>query len=388
MIRVIRCLMLLGGLLLLADPTAASAAASPDTELGVTKGKEKRETESQGTREEKGREQRRGKRTSESESTGLDRQTQQALKAVEQGMTARGLEASLDPQTLFVTRLREWEAGQVPLRVEAAEAWWTSCKVLTAPRLPRDVGLTAERGNGWIDSIQASWLQQASAMGVPLDDVADVAAIRAYRNCLARYGVTVAQATLYLMEDLKSLPMAVVEGNPEHGPVRVRGLGYEDVRALADVALRRAMRRITDGFLQDLFSGIEQDQAVCTFDHSLETVRCGGSRLSLTAAPTLSVGGVTIYGDKFAGLTLALKVSRTMSYAKAIERLKGTSRYAKTANEIARQAEQMEKEGQVKEAMVVRQRGVSSVLHGQVQVSPDEQTLPLAGGGIMGGQKK
>jgi hypothetical protein len=346
-----------------------------DTSLTYIPEKSKSMSNTFGTREQKALEESVAKSSRDARAKGLDRNTQDALRQMEQEQTTRGLDVSLTPQTLFLVRLRQTEQHREP---------FATCRVLTLPKLPRDFGLSPEKEDGWTDNVKASWLSQVASAGRPMAEVAgaDEPGVRAYRDCVALYGVTIAQATLLLVEDLKALPIEI-QGDPRESAT-IRGIGYDDVQVLADAAVDRAAGPggITDGFLKRLLASVLDDPVACTFDGSLQNVRCGASKLGLSSAPTLTVGNVEVYGSSFAGLTASLKVSRTMSYSRAIEQLRGTSLWTKQMQEAAETADKRVSEGRSREATSIRQRTVSAALRGQIQAAPDELRQPKSGGGL------
>lgn len=265
------------------------------------------------------------------------------LKEIRQGLSQRGMQVGLDVAALALSELRRREATDTP---------WGSCQILTSPRLPRQFGLTPERGNGWVDTVMQSWLQSVAAVGRPVDGIGNVQAIRDYRRCLALYGTTIAQAMVNLITEIDAL-----------SPGDRGGLAYQDVRRLADVAIDAAIRTgPTDAYLLDLLTAIRDDTSPCTFGGNLEKIRCGGSEIVLTAAPALTHGGIPVFGRGWAGMQGSVTATSSGSYAQALEQLQLVVGEADQAKQAETQATLREAAGDGAGAYQIRRQAVERAI--------------------------
>lgn len=247
------------------------------------------------------------------------------------------------------------------------------CKVASNPQLPRDFGLSAEYRPGVIDMIRADYLTKAAQSNNYIKDIVGLMKeieVLSYRNCLAHYGATIAQAYLYLTSDLNDLKISV--SKDENGNIAVKGMGYDDFIILADSALQKALHGITNSTIKRTYDRATQDNSPCQFDRSIENIKCGSSLIILGAKPQLYVSGVQWYGDRFAGYQGAYKVSKLWSYQDAIEKLKSTSKYSKFAHEVSKYAEELESQGKTKEATLVKKKAWELAKSGKQAVSPSK----------------
>ncbi|MDA8338366.1 MAG: hypothetical protein M0Z70_03575 [Nitrospiraceae bacterium] len=245
------------------------------------------------------------------------------------------------------------------------------CKIASNPKLPRDFGLSAELRPGVIDTIKADYLSKAAQSNSYIKDNVGLMgeiAVQAYRNCLAAYGATIAQAYLNLTADLNDLKASV--SKDENGNITVRGMGYDDFIILADAALQKALKDITNSTIKRTYERATQDNSPCQFDRSIENIKCGSSLIILGTKPQLFISGVQWYGERFAGYQGAYKVSKSWSYQDAIEKLKSTSKYSKWASEVSKYAEELESQGKTREATLVRKKAWELAKSGKQSVSP------------------
>lgn len=178
-----------------------------------------------------------GKRGSTSDSSGRDKTASQAIREVEQAMQQRSIDVTRSGDVVFLQTIAELEEnGQPP---------FAACRIATRPLLPADFGLTAQLDANTIDTIMASWLQQAAASNAPLPPAAQVG-ILAYRDCLAQYGAIIGQAYLLLEDNLKDVKAEIVSEGKAGGR-SVKGLSLEDFELLAEDALRQAVKDVETG---------------------------------------------------------------------------------------------------------------------------------------------
>ncbi|MEW6116377.1 MAG: hypothetical protein AB1553_05690 [Nitrospirota bacterium] len=300
-----------------------------------------------------------GKKTGETTSKGIDKQDQEAIKSIGQAMSQSGADVTLPLEAVFMSKIAELERNTEP---------FLSCRIATNPKLGRDFGLSAEIQPGVIEPYKADYLTKAAQSNNYIRDIADEQAIRAYRNCLASYGAVIAQSYLYLAQDLDDLKASV--GRDKEGAITVNGIGYDDFIILADAALKRALRGLTNATVKGTYERVINDNAPCQFDRSLENIKCGSSLVTLGSIPQLTASGVKIYGGSFMGFQGSYKLSKSWSYQDAIEKLKTTSKYAKFAQEVAKYTEALESKGLAADATFVRKKAWEIAKSGKQTLSP------------------
>ncbi len=343
--------------------TVPAFALDPQIDTGKT---EKRgEEQKQELREMQEKREQKGEREAETIQKGIDRQAQEAIKAIGQAMRQTGADVTLPLEAVFLDLIAQMEINNIkPFGV---------CRIATEPQLPRDFGLSAEIRPGIIDTIKADYLSKAAQSNSFIRGIADEQAIRQYRNCLVQYGAIIAQAYLNLSADIDNLGASV--SKDKDGNITVRGLGYEDFISLADSALQKALKGITNSTIRRKLDRTLQDSRPCKFDRSVENIKCGSSLIILSTKPQLFVSGIEFYGQRFAGFQGAYKVSKSWSYQDAIEKLKSTSKYAKWALEVSKYAEKMESQGRAKDATLVRKKAWELAKSGK-QVVPPTKFMP------------
>ena len=104
-----------------------------------------------------------GSRKSKTTSSGIDKQVQDAIRAVEQAMQQKGLEVSIDPAQIFLNEISLSESsGDIEL--------FRHCRVLTNPKLPVRFGLSAMVGNV-IYVVKSDYLQRAATNNAYISSV-------------------------------------------------------------------------------------------------------------------------------------------------------------------------------------------------------------------------
>lgn len=283
-----------------------------------------------------------GRKKSRTWTKGRERQQQHSDKQAGSIGQSGQLDITITPDMFFLRRVQELE--------EAGVEPFGSCRVVSAPKLPRDFGLSAEIMPGVIDTIKAGYLGNAAASNTPIASVADENAVKAYRDCLAEYGSTIREAYLILQADL-----AAVGGKMKQTKdgIEVRGLGLEDYQRLVGGAVDKAIqsaKRQRYGYL------LTADP--CRFAGKPEAIQCGPAVLKLDARPELAGAGVVIYGGQFGGLQGTYKISSHWSLTSSLERLKTVSTFAKFADEVSDYAEHLEANGKTKEAAYARKKAL------------------------------
>lgn len=304
----------------------------------------------------------RGKRGSTSDSSGRDKTTSQAVREVEQAQQQHSIDVSRSLDVVFLQTIVQLEQnGQPP---------FSACRIATRPLLPADFGLTAQIGPNTIDTIMASWLQQAAASNAPLPDTAQLGVL-AYRDCLAQYGAIVGQAYLLLEDNLKDMKAEIVSDGKAGGR-SVKGLSLEDFELLAEDALRQAVKDVEAGELsramQQTYASLLKSQ-LCTWNGTVEKIRCGGALLTLDTSPQLVFAGVPIYGQGgYFGFRAEYKLTNNYSLSSALEDLSQASTFTKWAKEVLKYTEDLEAKGQLKDAVLARRNAVETMQNGKVGV--------------------
>jgi len=328
---------------------------SIDTNIDAGKTQRTDKEQSQSIRKSQEQRESKGRKKTTTTTTGIDKQTQDVIRSVEDMRRNTEADVTLSLEMVFLDRISQME--------RQGEGEFGKCQIITRSKLPKDFGLTAEISPGVIDSIKAEYLSKAVQSNTYVTGITSEEDIRVYRNCLVFYGAVIGQAYIYLSSDLHSLG---IRSN-------ARDIGYDDFVSLANTALQRALQGINNVTIKSIYNRIVSDTSPCRFAQSIENlhVQCGPALLVIGPRPQLFVlGSLPWYGEKFAGYAGAWRVSKAWSYQSAVEALKTTSKYEKWANEVSKFAEELETQGKAKEAVAVRKKAWETVKKGGQTVSP------------------
>lgn len=307
-----------------------------------------------------------GEKKSESKAEGRELRWSNTIKAMENAMQNRSMDITVNLETLFLDRIAELE--------EQGVEPFCHCRIVTAPKLPRDFGLSSEISPGIIDSIKADWLSKAAQSNIDMTEMGQerVKAVGEYMACLVMYGGIIGQAYLNLHEDLRKLGIEEHSGTDK---TTITGIGYDDLVTLANGALARVVSegglKITNSTIRRLgWRALKyQPKIPYQLDGSLEKIRHGNTQVTLGAKPQVIVSGVQWYGQAYAGLAGSYKVSAGWSWSDALEELKSDSRYGKAANEISKYADKLASKGNSTEAVLVQKRAFDMVKSGKQSAS-------------------
>ncbi len=284
-----------------------------------------------------------GKRKSKSTSTGGDStQSRSNRQSVTENQNSSA-DVSLGLDVLFASRL---------LQLEESTAPFSTCRILTSPKLPADFGLSGAIPGG-NDPNHSQYLSvyatNNGAVGAT-KYVGNLAAIKQYRNCLAEYGAVIGQSFLNLTSDLEELGI---------GDKDIKALGYDDFIQIAEAAMNKAITEgISNNGIKRLYLQAINDKPACFFDASITNIKCGSTVTTISSKPVLMVAGAQMFGSSFAGYQGSYRLSRSWSLADAIEKMKSNSKYSKFANEVSRYSENMESQGRSKEAAAARKKAM------------------------------
>jgi hypothetical protein len=204
---------------------------------------------------------------------------------------SRSAEATLQMDALFRPVLLNLEHDTEP---------WKSCRVLSTPLMPADVGLSAIDEVGLIDSLKSEYLNQAAHANSAISGLADEARLINYRNCLALYGAVIGDAYQQLRASLPKVAQ-VAEGK---NAVTVTGLSRNDMQILSRLAVEQTVANaVKDNRIRKLYSDVVNEQSPCRFAGHLQHFVCGAVGIIIGPKPQLIIGGVEMYGDRFAGLS-------------------------------------------------------------------------------------
>jgi len=296
-----------------------------------------------------------GSRKSKTRTQGTDTTTQDTARTTGQDASQKGADVIMPLEAVFLDKIAVLEAQTEPFNL---------CKVATNPKLLRDFGLTAEISPGVIDAIAADFLAKSAQSNSGLKTIADEKAIKNYRKlpCLLR--ALIGQAYLYLSGDLNA-------GRNKNGNIDIKGMGYDDFSTLAEASLLRAVETgFTNTTIKGLYDRAVNDNQPCMFDRTLENIKCGPTVMTIGGSPQLTVSGIKMYGDGFAGYQGTFKVSRSWSFTTALENLKTNSKYAKFAEEVSNYTEELESQGRSREAVLVRKKALELAKSNKQAVSP------------------
>ncbi len=282
-----------------------------------------------------------GKRKSKSTSTGSDSTQSHSNRSSETEGMNNSADVNLSLDVLFASKILQLEETTLP---------YSTCKLLSRPKLPADFGITAEMAPGAIDSIKSQFLSSYASSNGAIDSLADVANIRSYRDCMADYGATIGQAYLYLSSDVQELGATGQS---------IKNMGYDDFVSIAEAALDKAVSGgIQSKSIKKLHNQAVGYHSTCFFEANITTIKCGSTVSTIASKPTLAVAGIQMYGNAFAGFQGSFRVSRSWSLSEAVEKMKSVSKYAKFASEVSQYAESMESQGKSKEAAAARKKAV------------------------------
>ena len=327
-------------------------------DTGKTQKHEKEQTQSMRRTQEKRKT--KGKRKSTTSSTGVDKQAADTLKQLGQAMQSHGFEITVDLKGLFLDRIAELE--------KRSRRPFCDCKIATKPVLPRDIGLSAEIAPGVIDTIKAQYISQAAQYNAPVTDLADEQAVRHYIQCLSYYGALIGEAYLNLNHDLQALDALQKD---KSGKITVSGIGYDDLCVLADGALKQAMVRIKNPYIQTLYSQAQRAKSECVLAGAPEKIRCGTVTLILGPVPQLDVLGVRFFSENtFAGFSATYRVNASWSYSDVLEALRSTTRYRKFAEDVAQYSERLVALGRAREAVMLKKKAFELAKTGKQVISP------------------
>lgn len=282
-----------------------------------------------------------GKRKSKSVSTGSDRTSSNSNRHSATEGLSNTADVSLSLDALF--------AGKI-LQLEQTTPPFSKCQILSYPKLPADFGLSAERRDGGIDTIKSQYLSAYATSNGAVGSVADVVAIKNYRDCLAEYGAAIGQAYLYITQDIKELG---ITGQ------NIDKMGYDDFISIAEAAMDKTISgEIKSKGIKRLYDQAINDKSTCYFENAINTVKCGASVINIASKPVLTVAGVQVFGTAFSGFSGSFRVSRNWSLSDVIENMKSISKYSKFASEVSTYAEGMESQGRSKEAAAARKKAI------------------------------
>lgn len=308
-----------------------------------------------------------GKRESTTTSTGTDHQDSKSNRQSSQEMRNASADVTLPLEIVFVDQIRQLESQGVEP--------FTSCKVISNPKLKRDFGLDARMQYGVIDSIKADYISKAAASNSDITDIIGEDGeqqVRQYRDCLAYYGAVIGQAYINLSSDLQEFKPK----KDRSGATVVSSIGYEDFLVLAESALQRTLKEgLTNSTIKRTYQAITGDQTTpCRFDSvKMEGgIKCGPSMMVLATVPQLHVSpSIHWFGEGgAAGFKGEYKLSRGWSYTAAIENLTSDSKYSKFAKDVQEFAEHLRTEGKGKESVRVERRAKDLTDAQKAAVSP------------------
>ncbi|MFN3481040.1 MAG: hypothetical protein ACK415_11760, partial [Thermodesulfovibrionales bacterium] len=262
----------------------------------------------------------------------------------EQLARSSGAEVSVDIMTLFLQKAAELER-------RGDNSIFGKCQVISHPKLPPDFGITSQKGKA-IDIVRADYIQRSAASSARFSTIGDEGKLLEYRDCLAEYGGIIGQAYLNFLDDISMIATFKKEKNNE--VERIEGINYDELVRIASETWDRTVRDgITSQAIRDMVNTIRRDRE-CTFDQRVEHINCGGLSITLSSSPSLVYGATQFYGGKYAGFSGTYRVSTTWSYMQAVELLRSTTKYARIAQEVASYTEQLEAQGKVRDAVMVR----------------------------------
>jgi hypothetical protein len=234
-----------------------------------------------------------------------------------------------------------------------------------------DFGLGGDMGDGVIfATAQEYQAALAKANGKIADAKINESAIKEYLLDVARQGAMIAQAAIYLQDDVA----AVGQLTRRHdGSVEIRGLGSDDLKVLAGGAISKASKGLSDARLALTMARIAKEVrgGVCRFGGDIGLIKCGAVTLQVVTPPILKFNGVPWFGaqEGFGGITGSYRVASNWSYSQALEKIKSDSEYSRWASEISTAAEELESRGKSREAIITKRKAVEKVVNSKAGLS-------------------
>jgi len=186
-------------------------------------------------------------------------------------------------QTQTYTRLEQLDTLTMLLTLEYSNIQpFSSCKVLSNPRMPRDLGLSCVGEDNLINEGKCSYLKEATQNNYPLSEVVDytdLEHIKQYMACVGLYGAIIAQ-------NMKN----------EEGFV-LRDQEIKNIYKLFINQLKKSECRLI----------------------SSDTIACGSAMIKLSFTPVLEFSNINLYSSKeFYGYTSNVQNSKSKSISKNI----------------------------------------------------------------------
>lgn len=186
-------------------------------------------------------------------------------------------------ETQTYTRLEQLDTLTTLLVLEYSNVQpFASCRVLSKPKLPRDLGLSCVDEDGMINEGKCSYLKEAAQNNYPLSEVVDyedLKNIKQYMACVGLYGAIIAQ-------NMKG----------ENGFV------------LKDKELKSIYKMFVDQLKNSECRLIGAD-----------TIACGSAMIKLSFTPVLEFSNINLYSSKeFYSYTSNVQNSKSKSISKNI----------------------------------------------------------------------
>ena len=261
---------------------------------------------------------------------------------------------------------------------------FASCQLYSAPKLPADFGLSAERRPGVLDTNRANYLQKASTSNMAVASVGDEQKIREYGICEARYGAYLAQSLLNFGGDIKAMKATIKREKDD--TLTVDGIAYDDAVKMANLALDDAIKTGPQGDIKAKMEASINDKGNCRFAGRLESFSCGGNKIGIGTQPTLMRANVQLYGvtitgsSTIYGMTAQFSMQTGWSYQTAFENMKQVGKFVRFSEDVSKYAEEAENRGRTKESAYAKKKAVDMAVGSDASLSA--QALGSAGQSI------
>ena len=186
-------------------------------------------------------------------------------------------------ETQTYTRLEQLDTLTTLLVLEYSNVQpFASCRVLSKPKLPKDLGLSCVDEDGLVNEGKCSYLKEAAQNNYPLSEVVDyenINRIKSYMACVGLYGALIAQ-----------------------------NMKNESGFVLKDKELKSIYKMFTN----------QLKNAECRLI-SADTIACGSAMIKLSFTPVLEFSNIDLYSNKeFYGYTSNVQNSKSKSISKNI----------------------------------------------------------------------
>ncbi len=306
----------------------------------VSQGKEKTQALEKTKEHRKTTGARREKRKEETESHSLQNVARKALSKRKDST----LRITVSVSDLFFPVLASLEKGGI-------KPFGQCCLVTHPPRLS-DLGIQVEVAPGLVDALALEYYNNLAASGglAPLKGEE----ITRLVNCALDYSLVLGSALTEIQTLIKK--------------VGTDWLGYRDLKLVAKQAVLKALRKKDKGVEETIQMARDVFAPSCRFRGKIDDFLCGGLLVSVRPSLTLRLGGLILYGEKFAGLGGEWTISAGWSLDQAWEKLVTDSKTKTLLKAWADYIERLEAKGETVRAALLKKKALLLAKEGKADI--------------------